>query len=70
MGQELSAERKKFHANLVFAAKERELGARKKFAVFGPVTEAAPSESAVDTRWAPAWKMVEGEKDVKARLMA
>ena len=54
----------------VLAAKKRELDARGEFQVFPPVLRREVSKGIVDTRWALAWKFFEGQKTVKAKLVA
>ena len=62
--QELTKEAEKLHGALVSAATDR------KFSVFQPVEEIAPSRSVVDTRWVLARKMAGGKKNAEARLVA
>ena len=57
-------------AEEVGAAKNRELDARCKFKVFSPVPWRNVAEGIVDTRWVLTWKLVEGRRAVKARLVA
>ena len=70
MGRELTEEGGKLHGGLVRAVKKRELSTWKEFRVFKPEKEGASSKSVVDARWALTRKMVEAEKDVKARQVA
>ena len=69
-GQELSLDEVRMHAALVTAAKDRELGAWKKFKVPKPVRAGTPSKLIPDTRWVLTWKMAEGAKYVTACLVA
>ena len=58
------------HPNLVTAGKQRGLAAWGKFDVFSPHGASKVQKRIVHTRRAPTWKMVEGKKCVKARLLA
>ena len=58
------------HGGLVSFAKGRELSVWAKFEVSKLGKEGALSKSVVHTCWALTWKMVEGEKDAKARPAA
>ena len=55
---------------LVSAAKKGELNDWRKFKIYRPLKGLTPSKSIVDARWATSQKMVDGEKDVEARLVA
>ena len=63
-------EEEKAHVRPVSAAKECELSNWRDFELFQPKKERTPSKAIVDARMAPTWKMVDGEKDAKARLVA
>ena len=54
---------------LVQAAKGRELGDWEMFEGFVPWRTGTPSKAIANTRWALTWQMVEGERDVDARLV-
>ena len=69
MSQELSEGGEMAHADLVRDAKVKELDAWKLFKVFKPLRAADVNKTAADTRRAFTWKMVEGGKAVKARLL-
>ena len=58
------------HAAQVRPARGRESGARTKFNVFMPVEAGVRSKAAMGTGWVLTWKRVDGERDVKARLVA
>ena len=66
--QELVATEGKLHGGPGSAAKERKLNDQKKFELFQPLRGRAPPKSIADTCWGPTRKMVDGKKDVKARL--
>ena len=63
---ELSPVKERGHVAQVRAASGRESRARSKFEVFAPAPQGVPSEDVVDSRRAPAWKMVDGKRDVEA----
>ena len=69
-GQELLPDEESEHAALVRAAGGRELGTWGKFEVFTPAKAGVPPNAVVESRWAPARKMVDGKWDVKARSTA
>ena len=69
-GQELTPEEAELHADLVAAGKQREFAAWRKFDVFSPHEACKAKKQIVQTRWALTWKMVEGKKCAKARLVA
>ena len=48
----------------------RKLGAREQFKIFSPEKIGTQSKDLVDMRWALTWRVVAGEKTVKARLVA
>ena len=56
--------------DLASAATERELNTWEEFKVFQAAKGCAPSKCIVDARRALTWKMVDGDKDVEARLPA
>ena len=58
------------HGDLVASAKMKELEAWGKFKVFSPVKSNSLSKKSVDSHWVLTWKMVEGLKTVKARVVA
>ena len=67
-GQELTGGKEKLHAVLARDAEVKELDAWKQCKVFRPLQEGSISKAAVNTKWAPTWKMVGGRKGAKARL--
>ena len=70
LGQGFTEEEEKLHGGLSSAAMEREPNAWENFKALQPPRRRTPSKSVVDTRWALTRRMVDGEKDVKARLVA
>ena len=70
LGQELSEEEEVAHANLAREAKAAKLADWDSLEVFKPLRAGAVRKAAVDTRWALAWKMVEGVKTARARRLA
>ena len=62
LGQELPKEEE-------LAAKTRELDARAQFKVYNPLEPGKRTKEVVGTRWVLTWKMVEGVKTVRARLL-
>ena len=69
-GQELPGEGEKLHGDLESTAREREVGDWKRVDVFQPVEASALSRSFGDTRLVLIWEMVDGKKNVKARLIS
>ena len=69
-GQEWSEEQGAAHVNLVRATEGTELEAWKYFGVAQPLNKGELGEVAVDTQWVLTWKMLQGVKTVKARLVA
>ena len=67
LGQELSPKEEERHAELVQAAKLRELGAWAKCDVCGPRRRGNVSNHIVQTRWALTWRAVDGKETAKAR---
>ena len=63
LGQEVSVDR-----GLVKSAKDRELGAWKRFKVFGLGSANTPSTATVDARWVLTLELVAGGENVKALL--
>ena len=70
LGQELTADGEKTHVALVKAVEDRELVAWGRFKVFEPVTKGALSENIVDTTRVLSWKLVGGDMDAQAQLVA
>ena len=70
LGQELSSADELRFAKEVEAAKGRELDAWCKFQVFSSVPQTTVTKDVVETRWVLTWKDLEGERTVKARLVA
>ena len=70
LGQELSVEEELSCKELAHEGKMRELEAWKKFKVFSSVKESDISKTVIDSRWVSTWKMVDGIKKAKARLVA
>ena len=68
--QELSPAEEERHAELVAAAKHEKLPAWKTFDVCEPRKQQNVSEQIAQTRWVITWKMVDGRRNVKARLVA
>ena len=61
-------EQEQLHWGPVSAGNAQELCSWGKFKVFQPVEESAKTKSIVGARWALTWKLVGGEKNVKARF--
>ena len=70
LGQELTADVEGTHGGWIRAARDRKLGVRKKFKVPEQVRIGEPSKALVDTLRAFTWKMVDGKRDVRARVVA
>ena len=70
LGHELSEEEVRARADLSWAATEKERAAWKRFGVLRPTEKECVSKSAVDTYQGPAWRMVDGAKNVRARVAA
>ena len=70
LGQELAGGGGKLYEGLASAATELEHSARMKFGAFELVERGTVPKSVVDTRWELTLKMVEGKKNVRARLVA
>ena len=70
LGQELSQEEEEQHAELVQAAKDREVAPWRRFDVYEPRKTGNVSKQLVHTRWALTWKMADGQASVKARSVA
>ena len=70
LGQGPTAEEATLHEGLMSAARVREPNDCKEFEDSQPLQSGTPSKSIADARRALTWKMVDGKKDPKARLVA
>ena len=70
LGQGFTEEEEKLHGGMPSAAMEREPDAWGNFKALRPPRRRTHSKSVADTRWALTRRMVDGEEDVKARLVA
>ena len=70
LGQKLSKEDEKLHADFARAAKVQELGDWTSFKVSKPPKAGDVKDTVMDTRWVPTWEKAEGDKTAKARQAA
>ena len=70
LGQDLTEEAGRVHADLKGNAKEREVCTWRQFKVFPPTKIGAQTKAVKDTQPALTWKKAAGEGMAKARLVA
>ena len=70
LGKNFPGVMKNRFAKEVAAAMNRQMDAWCKFKVFSPVPWRDVAKDMVDTRWVLTWKLVDGKRTVKARLVA
>ena len=70
LGQELLPAEEAQHADLVEAATLKEVDAWRRFDVFEPRRQGTAWKQIAQTRWVLTWKMVNGKKCGKAKLVA
>ena len=70
LGRESASNEEPTPVTAVTAAKDRELGARRRSKVSEPVSKGALSAAIADTRWVLSWKLVDWAKDVEACMVA